>query len=141
VVITGTPSQAGAIPRVPAQAIEDIVDQYLRRLELGASPNDEANTVMAYPSDASAEPTSRLRFIKRVEIHARSIALHLDRTAVLTIWRKAQDSDEAATEKNLIAHHTEQLGPGETITKRDDTFVLTIPIRAKFRGGRAQLQS
>jgi hypothetical protein len=126
---------------VPAQAIEDIVDQYLRRLELRPSSSEAVDTIRVDSSDATAEPTSRHRFIKRVEIHARSIALHLDRTAVLTIWRGAQDSDETTTEKNLIVHHTAQLGPGETFTKRDDTFVLTIPIRAKFRGGRAQLQS
>jgi site-specific DNA recombinase len=141
VVITGTPSEAGSIPRVPAQAIEDIVDQYLRRLVLGGSPTDAGDTELANPSDLSAEPAGRHRVIKRIEIHARSITLHLDRDAVLTIWHGAQDPDEAATEKNLIAHHIAQLGQGETFTKRDDTFVLTIPIRAKFRGGRAQLQS
>ena len=141
VVITGTPSQAGAIPRVPAQAIEDIVDQYLRRLELGESPSDAANTLIVDPRDAAAVPTRRHRFINRIEIHSRSIALHLDRNAVLTTWRRVQDHDESGTEKSLIVHHTAQLGPGETFMKRDNTFVLTIPIRAKFRGGRAQLQS
>ena len=141
VLLTGARSEAGAIARVPAQAIEDIVDRYLRRLELDASTSDAPNTVTIDPTDANAVPAHWHRVIKRVEIHVRSIALHLDRSAVLTKWRGAQDGGEPATEKTLIIRYTAQLGPGEALAKQGDTFVLTIPMRAKFRGGRAQLQS
>lgn len=44
-VIIGTPSRAGAIPRVPAQAIEDLVGHYLKRLGLAdtCAPTNEVS--------------------------------------------------------------------------------------------------
>ena len=143
---TGKPSNAGAIPRVPAQPIEDIVEQRLHRLELIGEPDaksERGNSLPARDADERQQKhASQLhRYVSRIEIHAHSLVLHLDRAAVIARWRETTSQNDEPSDHDLIAQRSAQLGPSETLESSNDTLVLTLPVRAKFRGGRAHIQS
>ncbi len=100
--LTGKRSVAGAIARVPAQTIEDIVNKTKRRLGL---VGDE--------DDSGSRPHSHQPLL-RLEIHTHSIAIHLDRNDALASWRANLSERAAITDLELIAGRIADLAPGET---------------------------
>ncbi len=138
--ITGKRSAAGSIARIPAQAIEGLVEQSMRRLWLAeATPGAGDARTRDHRKDAMPA-AEHLNCLRRIEILAQSIALHLDRTMTLVIWRKRWDRSSLSDEE-LLTRHSAQLGPSETLVAQHDELIFMLPIRAVFRGGRTHFLS
>lgn len=115
--------EPGSIPRVPAQAIEGIVLGTLGRLFEQPGSDEGVNSF--------ADLTTRARAILlRAEVGANSIALRLDPSIVDAIDQ--QNADRQGALDGLRA----QFGADTSLAWERDELVLTIPIRAKFRGGK-----
>jgi len=110
--------KAGSIPRVPAQAIEDIVLGAIGRL-LGRANSDERTSNFA--------DLIRTK-VRRIEIGASSMVLCLD-SSVLS----GTDHDDATNDD--LDDLRARIGATGALAWERDNLMLTIPIRAKFRGG------
>ncbi len=106
-----------SIARVPAVPLETLLGEALQRLALPASANTNA-------------------ILQRVDIRTNSIALQLDRDAVLDAWRA---TGHGLNDRDLIAHHRGTLAAGEVLSDEKKYLLLTLPVRARFRGGRSGL--
>jgi len=114
--------EAGSIPRVPAQAIEDIVMGAMG--QLFRQPNSDEGAIDL------TDLTTRLRApVRRVEVGANSITLRLDPSIVDVI-----DQQNRARRDTLDGLRV-RLGADVGLAWERNDLVLTIPIRAKFRGG------
>jgi DNA invertase Pin-like site-specific DNA recombinase len=114
--------EAGSIPRLPAQAIEEIVIGAMRRL-FGVQASSEAT------SD-SVDLVSRTRAtLRRIEVGASSIVLRLD-PSILDAADQKHETHQDAIDALRACMATECV-----LEWARDDLVLTIPIRAKFRGG------
>lgn len=107
-----------AIARVPAPPLEKLIDDALHRL--GLPKMADSNSALG-----------------KVQIHASSIALSLDRAKTLEVWRKPDS--ELRNDDEVLALRQNHLPPGETIDSEEDSIRLTLPVRARFRGGRASV--
>jgi DNA invertase Pin-like site-specific DNA recombinase len=116
------------VARLPAPAIEDFLKGVLVRLRLvGGSAAD--------PVD------SRLRsYLRRIDLKANSLAIQLDRSSALQSWR-AEAGAKGFGDRDLIDHHRGCLAEGWDLSDRRDHLVLTLPVRACFRGGRTAMLS
>lgn len=103
-----------SIPRIPAAPFEAVVGNAMRRLGLPA-----------------ADPGG----VRRIDIGSASIAIHIEREEVLRTWRTA--NLRGFSEGELIRQQARNLGPGEVLADGGDALTLTLPVRARFRGGRA----
>jgi len=110
--------EPGSIPRVPAQAIEDIVLGALDRL-LGQANSDQGTSKTADLIRAT---------VRRIEIGASSMVLCLDSGAL-------DVTDHEHTTSDDLAGLRARIGAAGALAWDRDNLVLTIPIRAKFRGG------
>jgi|CXWL01.1.fsa_nt_gi DNA invertase Pin-like site-specific DNA recombinase len=120
--------EAGSIPRVPAQAIEDIVIGAMGRL-FGQSNSDEGAIDLA-------DLIMRLRAtVRRIEVGTNSIALRLDPGIVDVIDQQNE------TRRDTLDGLRARLGAGIGLAWERDDLVLTIPIRAKFRGGQHHISA
>jgi DNA invertase Pin-like site-specific DNA recombinase len=118
-------SSSRAISRVPAAAIESLLAATLRRL--GLSSGDREGSADLRP------------LVRRVEIGSDHVVVRLDSSAALRHLR----AGEAAgfSKRDLIAHWRTKLGGDEQLAEEKEHFVLTLPVRAQFRGGRANVLS
>jgi hypothetical protein len=64
--------------------------------------------------------------------------IEFDCTASFHWWRSHRPA-ERLTESDLITAQRTRLASGEELTLSDEHLVLTLPVRAQFRGGRAAL--
>jgi site-specific DNA recombinase len=116
----GSSSEA-TISRVPAAALEGLVTHELSRLGLRT---------------ASAVKDSWIdirSLVQRIEIEPDALTIRFDRFAALRCWRTVQDLGD----RDLIRHHQNHLATGEELLDEKECLVLKLPIRARFRGGRA----
>lgn len=107
------PDAAGGIPRVPAQALEDLMIERVR----GLLPAADRNCWERMPP---SEQSQHLRqALRRIEIRAEEVEVRLSK-AVL-------DPQAVSLEQN---------GPsGNRLIEKGDAWVLRIPIRFKMWGG------
>ena len=125
-LISGERANAGSIPRVPAQPVEDIVLGTMHRL-LGAPAVASGDT-------AHIDLIERARrALHRIEVGASSIILRLDPN-VLDANAQGEHRPKRGDERHLDAPRA-RLGAGVAVDLDRDDLVLTISIRAKFRGG------
>ncbi|HVP83748.1 MAG TPA: recombinase family protein [Rhizomicrobium sp.] len=103
-----------SIPRIPAAPLEAVVGNAMRRLAL---------------------PGSDSGIIRRVDIRPDSIAIRFEREPGLRAWRTTNLRGFA--EGELIRQLAGSLGPGEALADGGNALLLTLPVRARFRGGRA----
>jgi hypothetical protein len=73
--------------------------------------------------------------LQQVQIGAFSIVLILDRAAALEIWQK--QAAEPLDDRQTMARCRSHLAAGETLADHDAILIVTLPVRAQFRGGRA----
>jgi DNA invertase Pin-like site-specific DNA recombinase len=116
----GERSQA-VIHRIPAPPFEAYLAGVLARVGLNDQKTLNAGHV-----------------VERINIMARSIDIELRRDATLDHWRSSA-SDGSQRDRALLDTAHKQLREGETITDTGNRLLLTLPVRAKFRGGRASL--
>jgi hypothetical protein len=77
------------------------------------------------------------RVLQRIEILPNSVVVRLDRTVVLAAWRAVDSGASDTPEPEIIDRRRELLASGETIRDEDGQLILTLPVRARFRGGQA----
>jgi DNA invertase Pin-like site-specific DNA recombinase len=120
------PREVGSAPdatilRVPAAALEGLLASTLSRLDLR-------------PASAAKDSGIDIRsLVQRIEVESNALTLHLDRAAALQRWRTVQDLGD----RDLIRHYQNQLAAGEELVDAREWIVLKLPVRARFRGGRA----
>ncbi|HEY4265554.1 MAG TPA: recombinase family protein [Micropepsaceae bacterium] len=112
-----------SISRVPAAALEDLIKSALTRLQLSGSP------------DACQDDRSVL---SRITIKSNSVTLEFDREAAVQKWRATNTEAQRATAQVLVDDCRERLASGEELTDGEH-LILTLPVRARFRGGRASI--
>jgi site-specific DNA recombinase len=114
-------SSSRAISRVPAAAIEGLLAATLGRLGL---------------SSADREDSADLRsLVRRVEIGSDHVVLLLDRAAA---FQRSRTGEAAGfRQRDLIAHWRAKLGADEQLVEEKEHLILTLPVRARFRGGKA----
>jgi hypothetical protein len=108
-----------AIHRIPAPPLEAFISGVLARFGL---------------VDRNRQDRS---LVRRIDILANSIVVHLDRASMLARWRDANRDDAEERDRDVIGRHRGLLGSNETIADDGERLTLTLPVRAKFRGGRA----
>jgi len=118
-------SSGRAISRVPAAAIEGLLVAILGRLGL---------------STAEREASADLRsVVRRVEIGSDHVILRLDCAAA---FQRSRTGEAAGfSKRDLIAHWRAKLGADEQLDEEKEGLVLTLQVRARFRGGRASVLS
>jgi DNA invertase Pin-like site-specific DNA recombinase len=119
-------STAG-ITRVPAIAIEDLVRRTLNRLRLLRSNSLEIGD------------EGLRQLLARVDVGSQTLSLRLDRSLALKVWQDALDSGDAFDANHLLDHARSHLHVGEQLNDRSDHLHLVLPVRARFRGGRAAI--
>jgi hypothetical protein len=79
-------------------------------------------------------PGPHSKIIQRVDIRPDTIAIHIGREEALRTW---QTGDlRGFSEGELISQQAANLGPGEALSDSENVLLLTLPVRARFRGGR-----
>jgi site-specific DNA recombinase len=112
----GEVSKAG-ISRIPAPAFEAFVSGVLQRLDL---PVDKPRAV-----------------IHQIDIRASDIIIHLKRADAIAFWRSAGSEARSRTDRQILNGRTELLESGETLNDDSDCLIVSLPVRARFRGGAA----
>jgi hypothetical protein len=120
--------EPGSIPRVPAQAIEDIVLGAMDRI-FGAQASGEGR---CDENDLIARARA---IVRRVEVGASSIVLRLDPGKLEVA------NHEHATHHDALDALRARLTTGFALEWIRDDLVLTIPIRARYRGGQHHIIS
>jgi len=77
--------------------------------------------------------------LQRVEILSNNIIVQFDRVAALASWRGANPDRPIARDREVVDQRREFLGSGETLTDDGERLTLSLPVRARFRGGRAAI--
>lgn len=109
-----------AISRMPAPPFEGFISGVVVRLGL--------------PRDRPIQSV-----VRRVEILSNSIVVRFDRSNVLAAWRAADPTASGTRDREIIDRRRGHLATGETIRDDDGQLILTLPVRARFRGGRASV--
>jgi hypothetical protein len=107
-----------AISRMPAPPFEALMSGVIARL--GLHKVDQV-----------------VQVIRRIEILSNSIVVRFDRANILAAWRAADPDISEKRDREIIDRRRELLASGETIRDDDGQLMLTLPVRARFRGGRA----
>jgi len=110
-------ASTAAISRVPAPPVEELVSDVLRRLDLPANTPGRA--------------------IDRVDIRANDVAIHIKRAETIAVWRSAGPEAGQRTDRQILDDRRALLDTGETLTDDGDHLILSLPVRARFRGGNA----
>lgn len=115
-----------SIPRVPALPLENFISEVLTRLRLPHLPS----------VGLGADLGSTACAVSRVDLEPETIALSLSHDVALRNWRA---SCPGLSDRDLVSLHAGGLAKGEALSDHGDRLVLTLPIRARFRGGRARM--
>ena len=133
-LIDGNKSEAGALPRVPAQAIEDLVAQYLRRT--GLVESDENAT------------ESNQRIVRRVTIGAQKIWIHIDAEIVSNVYSRSHTGtfgvSALARDGKAIrvdAKMPEGTAQAELFLAAPAGYQFSAPVLITLMGGTAQFEA
>jgi site-specific DNA recombinase len=117
-VLKGEKSSA-SISRIPAPPFEAVLGSAWRRLGLSAE------------TPIPAAPSS----VIQIRVQSRSILIRLRRQDVLSHWRATGPGLIGCAEEDVIASYRAHILPHETLEDRAGELILTLGVRAKFRGG------
>jgi site-specific DNA recombinase len=112
-----------AISRIPAPPFEAFLLSVLRRLCLVRQEN----------------PIQARSLIQRIDIGSNSIAIQLDRDDAMAAWLAAQLDEPVQRDRDIVDRQRELLESGETLSDNEGQLVLSLPVRARFRGGRSAI--
>jgi DNA invertase Pin-like site-specific DNA recombinase len=133
------PTTSGLITRVPVASIEALVEQCLRRFDLDGLCEEERSYADTRATHAHGQRLNIALYIRRIDVKAQTVVLRLDRRIALDRWRENDELMPAPSDAELLAKRTALTGPGEQLIEKGDQLNLTLPVRAKFRGGRGQV--
>jgi len=108
-----------ALSRIPAPPFEVLLSQTLRRLGLPANQLSEV--------------------IERVDVRANELVLHLKRANAMAIWQSNDSAAGRRAERQILSDKQAGLAAGETFVENGERFILSLPVRARFRGGAASV--
>jgi len=108
-----------AISRIPAPPLEGLLARILERMRLPAN-----------------EPRVT---IQRIDIQANTVAIHLKRDEAIAHWRSAEPGLSSQTDEQILSDRRELLEAGETLADQAGLLILSLPVRARFRGGAANV--
>jgi len=120
--LQGKPTRA-SISRVPAAPMEEIITGRLARFRLIAPDCDG---------------TRARQVLRRIQVNAASLVIELDRAVALQRWIE-QEPEEPENGRDAMGELRSMLSAGEELSEDRDRLILTLPIRARFRGGRAAI--
>ena len=120
--LKGERSEA-AITRIPAPAFEGFLADVLARLGL----------------PTVAQPEQLRGTIQRIEVQSNAVVVRLQKDATLDHWRASIADLVRASEEDIVADRRSNLASGETLAGHGRQLVLTLPVRARFHGGRAAI--
>jgi hypothetical protein len=106
-----------SLPRIPAIPLETFVESALRRIGLKS---------LGHPDSGP---------LRRIDIRPKAVLITLDRAAAVGHWQAGLPGGMEAT--SILARWTAALSAGETLRDDGEVLVLTLPVRARFRGGRS----
>ncbi len=113
-----------AISRIPAPPFEAYLTSVIRRLDLpGVETDDEAKAT-----------------VDRIEILADSIAVRLHRDAALAVRRQLASDSSKRRDRDLVDEQRSHLIDGEAIADDGAHLIVSLPVLARFRGGRATVR-
>jgi site-specific DNA recombinase len=118
--IRGEPCRA-SISRVPAPPLEEVIGAAMTRFELGPL----------------AEKVSEPGTLRRIDIAHSSLRLTLDWAAALKCWKSKSGNAPSVGSRELLHYWRGRLINGEELTREGDSLLLSLPVRAQFRGGRS----
>jgi site-specific DNA recombinase len=110
-------TSGATISRISAPPLEQLLSRVLQRMGL---PTNEPHAT-----------------IQRIDVWAQAIALHLKRADALAVWRSAGPEGRSRTDRQILGDRRELLEIGETLVEDNDYLILSLPVRARFRGGAA----
>jgi hypothetical protein len=73
----------------------------------------------------------------RLYVRANDIVVHLKQIEMIAIWRSAGPEARSQTDRQILNGQQELLESGETLVVENDYLILSLPVRARFRGGAA----
>jgi len=109
-----------AISRIPAPPFETLMSSVMAPLGL--------------PEDCPIRPV-----VRRIEILSNSIVVRLDRTSILAAWRAVDPDARGKSDLKIIESRRELLSSSESLHDEGEQLNMTLPVRARFRGGRASI--
>jgi site-specific DNA recombinase len=112
--------------RIPAPPLEALILGVLARLQLAAG--------------AAHDTYKALSVLRRVAIRPNSMRIELDGKAAFHWWRSHRPA-ERLTESDLMTDQRTRLASGEELTQDGEHLIVSLPVRAQFRGGRAAMLS
>jgi len=110
------------IYRIPAPPFEDLISGLMERLRL-----------------LECQGRDGLSALRRINIKSNSIIVELDSAAALSSWRTATPAIPNRTDQEPIDYHRGFLANGEEISEDSEHLLLSLPVRARFRGGRSAI--
>ena len=108
-----------AISHISAPPLEGVLSGALRRVGL--------------PAD---EPWAAMH---RMDVRANDMVIRLKRADALEAWRSDVPGAHSLTDRQILSDRQELLQPGETLIDDGEHLILSLPIRARFRGGAATM--
>jgi DNA invertase Pin-like site-specific DNA recombinase len=112
-----------AICRIPAPPFETFMARLLERLALSRG---------AHERDIQA-------VVQRIELQPNGIIVQFHRAAALALWRAANPDGAIGRDREVIASCRAGLANGESLSDDGERLILSLPVRARFRGGRAEI--
>ena len=112
-----------AISRIPAPQFEAYMCAVIQRLGLWRDQQHE-NIQAA---------------VDRIDIQADCIVLRLHPGHALTVWRAASTNSVSTSNREIIKLRQGLLTAGESITNDGKHIIVSLPVRARFRGGRTTI--
>jgi hypothetical protein len=106
-----------SISRVPAPPLEHLISGVLRRLGL---PRDTLG-----------------KAIDRVDIRANDVVIHIRRAETIAIWRSTGLETRQHTDRQILTDRRALVESGEALVDDGADLILSLPVRARFRGGEA----
>lgn len=106
-----------AISRISAPPLEHLISMVMRRLEL---PAETPGTT-----------------IDRVDIRANDVVIHIKRVEAIAIWRLTGPEARQHTDRQILTDRRALLESSEALVDDGTDLILSLPVRARFRGGDA----
>ena len=111
-----------AIARIPAPAFESFLAGVLARLGLPSAGQSQLQSV-----------------IQRIDVLPNAMLMRLHNDATLAYWRTSDIDSARLSDADIIEARRSALASGETLAESGRLLVLTLPVRARFHGGRAAI--
>ncbi|HEY8697060.1 MAG TPA: hypothetical protein VIM02_05545, partial [Rhizomicrobium sp.] len=112
-----------SISRIPAPPFEAFMASTIDRL--GLPRGDQVSQIRTV--------------VQRIEVQANSIVIQFHRANVLASWRTTNPDAAPPRDREVIDDRRALLAGGETVADDGELLTLSLPVRARFRGGRTDI--